>query len=63
MSYKCSVSSASDYVDGVVFEITQTELLKSDQYGVDAYQSIKGKFQSGQDAWCMLRLRNNERTF
>ncbi|MBW5289970.1 MAG: hypothetical protein Rpha_2069 [Candidatus Ruthia sp. Apha_13_S6] len=46
-----AVSSEGDYIEGVVFKITQTELLRSDQYEVDAYQRIKGKFQSGQDAW------------
>nr|WP_024792177.1 gamma-glutamylcyclotransferase family protein [Candidatus Ruthturnera calyptogenae] len=46
-----AVFSMGDCVDGVVFKITQIELFKSDQYEVDTYQRIKGKFQSGQDAW------------
>ncbi len=48
--------SSGDFVDGVVFKITQTELLKSDQYEVDSYQRIKGKFQSGQDAWVYVKV-------
>lgn len=50
-----AVPSVGDCVDGVVFKITQTELFKSDQYEVDAYQRIKGKFQSGQDAWVYVK--------
>ncbi len=50
-----AVPSVSDYVDGVVFKITQTELLKSDQYEVNAYRRIKGRFKSGQDAWVYVK--------
>ncbi len=50
-----AVSNAGDYIEGVVFTITQAELLKSDQYEVDAYRRIKGKFQSGQDAWVYIK--------
>lgn len=46
--------SASDIVEGTVFEITTEELMQADEYEVDEYVRIAGQFQSGQQAWAYV---------
>ena len=39
------------HVDGMVFEITEKELIQADQHEVSDYKRIKVKLASGNDAW------------
>jgi len=44
-------NSTHDNVPGTVFEITDDELIRSDQYEVDAYKRVKTTLKSGKIAW------------
>jgi hypothetical protein len=41
----------SDFIDGVLFEITETELAETDKYEVSQYHRILETFESGKKAW------------
>jgi|SRR6185369_9503711 len=43
--------SASDFVEGTVFSVTQQELEQADAYEPDGYKRIRVKLQSGTEAW------------
>jgi len=43
--------SASDFVEGTVFSLTQQELEQADTYEPDGYKRIRVKLQSGTEAW------------
>jgi len=43
--------STHNRVPGTVFEITDDELIRSDQYEVDAYKRVKMTLKSGKIAW------------
>ena len=44
----------SDFIDGVIFEITENELLETDKYEVSAYKRVQKKFKSGNEAWVYI---------
>jgi len=44
-------NSTHDKVAGTIFEITDDELIRSDQYEVDAYKRVKTTLKSGKIAW------------
>ncbi|NDV61940.1 gamma-glutamylcyclotransferase [Puniceicoccales bacterium CK1056] len=44
----------NDAVQGTVFEITQAELMKADQYEVDDYKRVMEMFRSGFSAWVYI---------
>ncbi|TCC98720.1 gamma-glutamylcyclotransferase family protein [Pedobacter hiemivivus] len=44
----------NDRIDGVIFEITDKELLAADGYETDAYQRVKLQFESGKEAWIYI---------
>lgn len=44
----------SDIIEGTIFEITPAELSQADEYEVEDYLRVKGKFQSGQEAWAYV---------
>ena len=46
--------SASDYVEGTVFEVTKKEIEQADAYEPDEYERVSVKLKSGQDAWAYL---------
>ena len=46
--------SASDFVEGTVFSVTQQELEQADAYEPDGYERIKIKLRSGTKAWIYL---------
>jgi gamma-glutamylcyclotransferase (GGCT)/AIG2-like uncharacterized protein YtfP len=46
--------SASDYVEGTVFEVTMKEIEQADAYEPDGYERVSVKLKSGQDAWVYL---------
>jgi hypothetical protein len=45
----------SDFVPGVIFEITPEELAQSDLYEVSDYKRVMGAFKSGQQAWVYVQ--------
>ncbi len=45
----------SDYIDGVVFEITSAELIQADQYEVADYKRIAVQLNSGIQAWIYIK--------
>ncbi|HEX5602349.1 MAG TPA: gamma-glutamylcyclotransferase family protein [Pyrinomonadaceae bacterium] len=46
--------SASDFVEGTVFSVTQPELEQADAYEPDGYERIQVKLRSGTEAWMYL---------
>ncbi len=44
-----------DIIDGVVFDITDTELQKADLYEVDDYQRVLVTLLSGKQAWVYVQ--------
>lgn len=46
--------SASDYVEGTVFEVTMKELEQADAYEPADYERVSVKLNSGLDAWVYL---------
>jgi len=47
--------SASDFVEGTVFSVTQQELEQADAYEPDGYKRIGVKLRSGTEAWIYLK--------
>ncbi len=41
----------ADVIEGMVFEISEEELIAADKYEPDNYQRIKVSLQSGEEAW------------
>ncbi|AMA48532.1 MULTISPECIES: gamma-glutamylcyclotransferase family protein [Flavobacterium] len=48
----------SDFIKGMIFEISSAELEETDRYEVDQYQRIEETFESGKKAWIYV-----EKTF
>ena len=46
--------SASDFVEGTVFSVTQQELEQADAYEPDGYERTEIKLRSGTKAWIYL---------
>lgn len=46
----------SDIIEGSVFEISEQELLLSDEYEPDNYKRIRVRLRSGREAWVYLAL-------
>jgi len=44
------------YIKGIIFEISEAELSKTDQYEVKDYTRILETFQSGTKAWVYVQL-------
>ena len=44
-------NSPNDYLEGTVFEITEEELVQTDQYEVSDYKRVLETFDSGKKAW------------
>jgi len=40
-----------DFIEGMIFEITEQELKETDKYEVSDYKRIKETFESGRKAW------------
>jgi hypothetical protein len=47
--------AASDEVAGMVFEITEDELVSADRYEVADYKRIAARLKSGIDAWVYVK--------
>ena len=46
-----ATSNPSDLVEGMVFSISEAELLNTDDYEVDDYQRVLARCKSAQQAW------------
>jgi gamma-glutamylcyclotransferase (GGCT)/AIG2-like uncharacterized protein YtfP len=46
---------ARDSVAGVVFEVTDEELVSADEYEVDDYERVLATLSSGAEAWVYVR--------
>jgi len=44
-------NNQSDSIEGMVFEISEEELLVADKYEPDNYKRVKVRLESGKDAW------------
>lgn len=44
----------SDCIEGVIFEITEQELLETDNYEVSDYKRVLKTFKSGNKAWVYI---------
>lgn len=53
--------SISDEVDGTVFEVTEAELAKADDYEVDDYVRIRATLKSGKNCWIYAAAKKDER--
>ena len=43
--------NSSDQVTGTVFELTESEIARADDYEVDDYQRVKAQLKSGRICW------------
>ncbi len=48
----------NDFIEGVIFEMTETELAETDKYEVSQYCRILETFESGKKAW-VYTTKNN----
>lgn len=48
-------ANSTDCIHGMVFQVTEEELLHSDQYEVDDYQRVLVVLQSGKNAWVYVQ--------
>jgi hypothetical protein len=48
----------NDFIAGVIFEITETELVETDKYEVSQYRRILETFKSGKKAWVYVAKNN-----
>jgi len=46
--------NSSDFVEGMVFEISGEELLQADKYEVDDYRRMSVTLESGKKAWIYI---------
>jgi gamma-glutamylcyclotransferase (GGCT)/AIG2-like uncharacterized protein YtfP len=44
-------TSNDDFIEGMIFQITNTELAETDNYEVSEYRRILETFESGKKAW------------
>ena len=46
----------TDIIEGIVFEISEEELLIADKYETDDYKRVKVVLQSGKEAWIYVAV-------
>lgn len=51
-----SSNDKNDSIEGIVFEISEEELLKADKYEPDNYKRVKVMLQSGKEAWIYVTV-------
>jgi gamma-glutamylcyclotransferase (GGCT)/AIG2-like uncharacterized protein YtfP len=49
---------AEDFIDGKIFEISEDELKKADDYEVEDYMRVLETFESGLSAWIYVQNTN-----
>ena len=50
-----STGNLNDKVEGMLFEISETEILNADEYEVDDYKRIEVEFQSGKKGFIYIK--------
>ena len=43
-----------DFVDGILFKVTELEINNADSYEVNEYKRVKVKFESGNNGWVYI---------
>ena len=43
-----------DFVNGILFNVTELEIIKADSYEVSEYKRVKVKFESGNNGWVYI---------
>jgi len=43
-----------DFVNGILFNVTELEIIKADSYEVSEYKRVKVKFESGDSGWVYI---------
>ena len=43
-----------DFIEGILFKVTELEINKADIYEVSEYKRIKVKFESGNNGWVYI---------
>lgn len=51
-------NNSSDIIEGIIFEISERELLETDKYEVVDYERVLEKFKSGKSAWIYVARSN-----
>ena len=51
-----------DRVPGMIFDISDAELVHADTYEVDAYERVRAQFASGLEAWVYVDARGKPGT-
>lgn len=49
-----------DCIQGVIFEITEQELIQTDEYEVSSYKRVLETFKSGKKAWVFIENKNDK---
>lgn len=52
--------NAADTVQGVIFEVSDDELVQADSYEVDDYVRVMADFASGEQAWLYAIAKDNQ---
>lgn len=47
-------TNTDDFIEGMIFQITETELAETDKYEVSEYHRILETFESGKKAWIYI---------
>lgn len=53
-------NNQNDFIEGILFEITDSELAETDKYEVNQYHRILETFKSGKKAWVYVAINNNK---
>jgi gamma-glutamylcyclotransferase (GGCT)/AIG2-like uncharacterized protein YtfP len=48
-------NDSKNFIEGMIFEITENELKQADAYEVEDYERVLEKFASGQSAWIYVK--------
>ena len=43
-----------DFVNGILFNVTELEIIRADSYEVSEYKRVKVKFESGDSGWVYI---------
>ena len=52
--------NSKDYIEGVIFEITEQELVQTDLYEVSDYKRVLETFKSNKKAWIFITTKKNQ---
>lgn len=52
-------NNPKNFLEGIIFEVTEEELLQSDTYEVEDYARVLETFASGTKAWIYVKTESN----